>query len=140
MPPRGGGGPGGMPTEAWLFACGFRVVIGKLMNLTLPQGNHLWVQGDPDPAPNFGTCHVLICGGNDASFEVDFHTAIIGLQPAGTVDDPDANPAPGEPVPKILLYHLGELVQVNLRARSRVALSIERYFTNVSHQSNTQDG
>jgi len=119
------GGPGGgMPTEAWLFACGFRVVIGKLLRLELPTGT--------PAAPVAGTCEVLISEGVQVAFEVDFHTAIIGMHPAGVAAAP--HPTPGVP-----LYHIGELVQVNLRAREPAALSIERYFSNVMHMGNTQD-
>ena len=117
--PRGGSGSGSMPTEAWLFACGFRVVIGKLLKLELPTGTHA--------APVNGTCEVLICKNVQVAFVVDFHTAIIGLHPVGLGPNNEA------------LYHVGELVQVNLGAREDVAVSIERYFSNVMHQ-NTQEG
>jgi len=131
--PRGGPG-GGMPTEAWLFACGFRTVIGKLLNLSLPTGDPLAFLHPGDP--QLGTCRVLICAGQDAHFGVDFHTAIIGLSPSVTPTIDNNGNLSNSPT---LHYHVGELVQVNLRARSNVALSIERYFTNVSHQSNTTD-
>ena len=120
----GGSGGGAMPAEAWLFACGFRVVIGKLLDLELPKGDPV----QPLAAADLGHCQILICEGTAITVNVDFHTAIIGLDPAGV----DLNNG-GRPV-----YHIGELVQVNLRARDRTALSIERYFSNVMHHSNTQ--
>ena len=130
--PRGGGGTG-MPTEAWMFACGFRTVIGKLLELTLPQPVEKagWSEGDPvADKPTYGNCKVLLCAGTIVEFDVDFHTAIIGLQPAGLVTANKADSA---------LYHVGELVQVNLGARSNIALSIERYFTNVSRAASTDE-
>ncbi len=125
-----------MPAEPWMFACGFRVVIGKLLNLTLPSGNH-----NDDPITP-GICEILICEGVPVEFGVDFHTAIIGLQPSvtngpGTTEGEADSTKMAAPR---LHYHVGELVQVNLRARSKVALSVERYFSSVMHQSNALEG
>ncbi len=110
-----GSGGGAMPAEPWLYACGFRVVVGKLMHLSLPA----------EGSTQMGECRILVCEGNEIDLEIDVHTVIIGLNPTGY--DQDGSPK----------YHIGELVQANLRAREKTALSIERYYTNVMHQSNT---
>ncbi len=109
-----GSGGGAMPAEPWLFACGFRVVVGRLMHLSLPT----------EGSSQMGKCRILVCEGNEIALDIDLHTAIIGLSPTGYDEEGNAK------------YHIGELVQANLRARDKTALSIERYFTNVMHQSN----
>jgi len=143
--------PPPMPTEPWLFACGFRTVIGKLIELSLPQklSDDITKEKDEEkialiekvigkPSADAegeivngqlfvnGKCTVAICHKVYVTVTVDLHTAIIGLSPSRMNEDNQA------------FYHVGELVQVNLMARHNHALSIERYFTDVAHMSNAR--
>lgn len=128
-----GGGSGKMPPEPWHFACGWRIFVGKVVEVSQFDEDNVgslagksidetWLT--PVPVTDFGVANptklINIFRAVGAK-ELIVRLNMFHEQTLDVILDRDRTALVGDP-------NVGDMVRISVYAHENVALSIEKYF------------